>query len=293
MKPAAFRYHRPGSIDEALGMLAALAPDASVLAGGLSLMPLLKSRAIRPADVVDIGWLTHELGNVVADGVGVRVGALVRQDEVAATHHPLLADCLGSIGNWQTRGIGTIGGLVAFADPLSQIAAVCGATGATVVARSRGKTRILSATALFTGAERLNPAELVTELTVPRREGGCAFFQIGRRAVDTTVASVAVWLRTASGRCVEAVICPVTSGHPGQPVQAAARLIGTRLTAADLRSAAEGAAAEISPRSDVLADAAYRRAVVAVLTRRALRAASGRAADRVLPTSGMERGCPR
>lgn len=272
MKPAPFTYHRPASLIAALALLAEHGPDARVLAGGLSLMPLLKSRAIRTGHVIDIAALNGRTTRLTREPLGLRVGARVRQHEVSTTDHPLLAATLAHVGNWQTRRTGTIAGIVAFRNPTSQLAAVCGATNALVTAVSTTDTRVLEASALFQGTQQLRPTELITAVTFPHAdETDCAYVQVGRRATDTLIAGVAVRLRRTEGRCVAATVCPVTLGHAGNPVPAAAdALVGRRITEADRREAARATAAAIEPRTDLFADAAYRRAAVAALVERAL-----------------------
>ena len=287
MKPPPFEYHAPGSLPEALELLASLGSEAKVLAGGQSLVPLLNLRLARPAHLVDINNLA-ELGEIKAVDGGIAVGALVRQraaerSDLVRERCPLMAEALPLIGHPQIRNRGTVGGSLAHADPASELPAVAAALNADLVIRSVRGERVVKPEEFFVSflTTSLEPDELLVELRLPAWQPGTgwAFMEISRRHGDFAMVGVASTVRLAAdGSVAEARLAYTGAG--GAPIrahEAERKLIGQAPTESVFADAAEAAAAATDPPSDIHATAAYRRHITRVLTRRALAVASGRA----------------
>ena len=280
MIPAAFAYERPGSLDEAVGLLAEHGDEAKALAGGQSLIPLLKLRLAAPELVVDLGDLAHVdgLAGVRDHGDHLAIGALTRHvalaaDPLALEHAPLLANAASHVGDPQVRHLGTIGGSLAHADPAGDLPAVLLAYEATVVAHGAAGQRELPVGELFTGflETALAPDELLVEVRVPKLgpDTGWSFHKFTRRAIDWATVGVAA-LRGPGLERVALVNMGAT------PMRAAA--VEDRLAAgASPAEAAEAAAEGTEPTSDAWASAWYRRRLATVLVRRALDEAATRA----------------
>ncbi|MDH4147114.1 MAG: xanthine dehydrogenase family protein subunit M [Acidimicrobiia bacterium] len=272
MIPVAFEYARAGSVDEALSLLGEHGDDAKLLAGGHSLLPLMKLRLAAPAMLVDIGRL-NELSYIRDAGDHVAIGALTRHrdieiSDVLAQHAPLLSHTAEHVGDNQVRHRGTIGGSVSHADPASDLPATLLAMGATLVARSASGERTIAATDFFTGflESALEPTELLTEIRVPKLNGaGWGFQKFNRRAQDWAIVGVSAW-KGANGSGVALVNMGST------PVRASAveAALASGASAAD---AAEHAADGLEPPADLNASPEYRRHLAKVLVRRALEAA--------------------
>lgn len=276
MWPAPCDYHRARTVAEAVELLATL-PSARVLAGGLSLVPAMRRRRVRPAHLVDINGVLA-LSSVVDETVGATCG----QETVrrwAFGRAPLLADALAHVGTAQTRQRGTVAGIVANGDPVTQLAAVCAVLGATAVLRDRNGERELPAADVF-AAGGVADATLLAALRFPAWPpgDGHAFVQTGRRAVGATVGGVAARVRVdGTGTCVRADVAPFVLGHDGACLpRVADRLVGTNLTGDDIAAAADLAAAHVDTATDVLATADYRTHLVRVLVRRAVTQAVAR-----------------
>jgi carbon-monoxide dehydrogenase medium subunit len=276
--PDSFDYEVAESVDSAVELLGSR-EDAKALAGGHSLLPLMKLRFARPALLVDIGRL-RELA-FVRNGSGdeLRIGALTRHCDIAADplvqeHCPLLSHAVGLVGDPQVRHRGTIGGSVAHGDPAADIPAVLLALGATVVARGPDGTREIAAPDCFTGflETALAPGELLTEIRVPKLgQAGWGYQKFRRRAQDWATVGVAAVVRRDGAGVGSASVALVNMGPT--PVRAAAveaALAGGPATAEAAARAAEGAAEGTSPPSDASASADYRRHLARVLTKRAL-----------------------
>jgi len=286
MLPAPFEYHRPGSLYEALQLLSSLG-EAKVLAGGQSLIPLLKFRFAAPAHLVDVNWVPG-LDGIAEDGGALRIGALVRHNQVAAsdlvsTRFPVLAAAAPQIADPIVRNLGTVCGSLAHADPAGDWGAVMLATGATVVARSvRGERHIPIGDFfqdIFTTA--LEPDELVTEVRVPAPAGrtGGTYLKLERKVGDFATAAVAAQVTLAPGGTCERAGIGLTNVGP-TPIQAKraeAYLVGKRLEDGVIKEAARLAAEESQPVSDLRGPAEYKRDLVRVLAARALRKALARA----------------
>jgi carbon-monoxide dehydrogenase medium subunit len=290
MKPAAFDYHRPDSLDEALALFSELGADAKPLAGGQSLVPAMNFRLARPGVLVDLNRIESLAGiEETADG-GLRIGAMTRQRAVerspaVARRAPLLADAMPWIAHPQIRNRGTIGGSLAHADPSAELPAVMLALDARIVVRSRAGARTIAASEFFTGilSTALEPTELLTavELPPPREQAGAAFVEVARRHGDYALVGVgAVIVLDRGGACSEARVALLSIGDTPVLARAAmAVLAGQRPGATAIEEAARAAAErDVDPPADIHASSAYRRHLTRVLVGRALRSALARAA---------------
>jgi carbon-monoxide dehydrogenase medium subunit len=268
--PAAFSYRRPSSLDEALDLLGRHGDDAKVLAGGHSLIPLMKMRLAAPEVLVDLGGL-DDLRYVRRAGDTIEIGALTRyhdlqHDEVLREHAPLLAHAAGVVGDPQVRHRGTVGGSVAHADPAADVPAALLASDATLVVTGAGGRREIPVGEFFLGpfTTPLEPDELLTEIRVPLRTGiGWGFEKFTRRAIDWAIVGVA-----AVGDSVALI------NMGGTPVRAAA-VEAALADGATPSAAAELAAEGTSPVAEPHATVDYRRHLARVLTARALTQVAG------------------
>jgi len=288
MKPAPFAYHRPGSVDEALALLAQHGGDAKPLAGGQSLIPAMNFRLARPAVLVDLNRLTT-LAGIRGGADSLRIGAMTRQraverDATVARDAPLLAEALPHIAHPQIRTRGTVGGSLAHADPAAELPAVMVALGATFDLHSPRGKRSVPAEAFYTGlfTTALTADELLAEIAIPPRtpRSGSAFLEVARRHGDYALAGVAAVLTLDdAGRCREARIALLSVGDgPVLAIKAAKAITGEKPTADAIHEAADAAASkDVDPPGDIHASAAYRRQLVGVLVRRALQRACERA----------------
>jgi aerobic carbon-monoxide dehydrogenase medium subunit len=277
MIPAAFEYRRASSADEAVDLLAEHGDDAKLLAGGHSLLPLMRLRLAMPAMLVDIGRV-GDLSYVRDDGGQVRIGALTRHhdlehSEVLRSQVPLLVEVASQIGDPQVRHRGTIGGSVAHGDPASDLPAALLALRATLVARGPRGEREIPVDDFFTGflETALAPDELLTEIRVPAMDGaGWSFQKFNRRAQDWAIVGVAAVLGAFGNGGAGPGVGLVNMGSV--PLRAAA--VEEALRNGD---AAAGAAAHAhegtEPPDDLNASPDYRRHLSRVLVRRALEGA--------------------
>lgn len=273
MIPAAFEYEVAGSVDDAIRLLGSSA-DAKLLAGGHSLLPLMKLRFARPELLVDLGRI-GELSYVREDGPAIAIGSLTRHDDVAGSgllrsSCRIVAETAAQVGDPQVRHRGTIGGSVAHGDPASDLPAVLLCLDAELVVQGPGGTRTIPAAEFFTGflETALAPTEVLTEIRVPKLTGGCAYVKYNRRAQDW--ATVAVAVARANG----ATQVALTNMGP-TPLRAAA-VEEALASGAEPADAAAQAAEGTSPPSDTNGSAEYRRRLAQVLTRRALELAASR-----------------
>ena len=269
MIPASFDYVRASSAAEAISLVGQHGDDAKFLAGGHSLLPLMKLRLAQPAVLVDIARLT-DLSYVRDAGDHVAIGALTRHRDVETSsvlreHAPLLAHAASHVGDPQVRHRGTIGGSIAHADPASDLPATTLALGATYVAQGPNGTREIPAADFYTGflESALAPDEMLTEIRVPKMAGATWGFQkFNRRAQDWAIVGVAAWRRgTESG------VALVNMGSTPILATSVSQAIARGASVAD---AAKLAAAEAEPQSDSNASVEYRKHLAEVLVRRAL-----------------------
>ncbi|MES2209534.1 MAG: xanthine dehydrogenase family protein subunit M [Chloroflexota bacterium] len=282
MIPAAFDYVRATSLDDALARIATSDGAAKVIAGGQSILPLMKLRLARPETLVDIGRL-DELRGVrrLPDG-RVAVGALTTYDEMVRDdtlrHYGLLADALPNIGDVQVRNRGTIGGSIAHADPASDMPAILLALDAEVVARSVGDERTIPITSFFEGAfaSVLRPDEIITEVRLPggRNDVGSAYRAIEQPASGYSIAGVAAVIGARNGD--RWGFCAVAITGVGDHPYRASAVEAAVLAGSPLGDAAAHATDGVTVASDIHADREYRTHVAAVQVRRALEAAIAR-----------------
>jgi carbon-monoxide dehydrogenase medium subunit len=282
MIPAAFDYVRARSLDDALARLAASAGSAKAIAGGQSLLPLMKLRLARPETLVDIGRLAELRGvRRLSDG-RVGVGALTTYDEMMADeslgHYGLLKDALPNIGDVQVRNRGTIGGSIAHADPASDMPAILLALDAEIVARSARGERAIPANAFFEGAfvTALEADELITEIRLPGggEDIGSAYRAIEQPASGYSIAGVAACIGARSGDRWN--FCSVGITGVGEHPYRASAVEAAVKSGASIEEAAGHACDGIAVASDIHADRDYRAHVATVIVRRALEAAIAR-----------------
>ena len=274
MIPAAFDYVRAGSAEEAVALIGEHGEDAKFLAGGHSLLSLMKLRLASPSVLVDIGRL-KDLSYIREDGDVIAIGALTRHMDVQnsavlAEHVPLLAHAAGFVGDPQVRHRGTIGGSIAHADPASDFPAVTLALGATYVAQGPNGTREIAATEFYEGflTSALTPDEMLTEIRVPKMQGaGWGFEKFTRRAQDWATVGVAAWRRNG-----DAGVALVNMGSTPILATSVASALAQGASVAD---AAEQAVAEAEPQADLNASVEYRTHLARVLVRRALESCAG------------------
>ena len=290
MIPAPFAYERASSVEEALELLRAGDPETRVIAGGQSLLPLMKLRLARPERLIDIGRL-EELRGVrrLADG-RLAIAALTTYAELlaapAAMAYALVADALPTIGDVQVRNRGTIGGAVAHADPASDLSAVLLALDTELVVRSaeRGERVIAMGDALlgpFTTS--LEPAELLVEIRLPSASGayGSAYRRLAQPASGFAIAGVAAVVgRTgaaADGSFDDVRVAVTGVGErPYRATAVEAALVGTACDPEAVAAAVAHATDGIDVAGDIHADHEYRAAMAAVMARRAIEAARER-----------------
>ena len=284
MKPAAFRYHAPKTLDEAIAVLAEVAPnDGRVLAGGQSLVPIMAFRLAKPTHLVDINGI-KELARVsVADGK-LRIGACVRH---SAFYEPvcdgplgkLLATVVRSIAHHPIRTRGTFCGSVAHADPASEWCAVVATLDGEMVAQSKRGQRIIAAKDYFAGimTTALQEDELLTEVRLPilASDTRVGFQEFSRRAGDFALSMAVVTYRVANGKIIDARV-GIGGAEPfaRRLAEAEAALNGKSPGPETFQAAGEAAAAAIEPLEDIHTNADYRRDLVRAMTRRALDSAT-------------------
>jgi aerobic carbon-monoxide dehydrogenase medium subunit len=279
--PAEFDYHRAESVDDAIRALADGGEDAKLLAGGHSLIPLMKLRFAAPSLLVDIAAL-DELRGVNADDGELRIGSGTRHAELAAAKAGLVAHAAGLIADQQVRNRGTIGGSLAHGDPASDLPGVLLAAEGSVSVRGPGGERTIAAADLFEDfmTTALAADEVITEARVPKLSGyGWGYEKFTRRSEDWAMVGVCTLVKVSDGQC-EDVRIGLTHMGP-TPLRASAAeqaLRGGPLDAERIAAAAERAADGTKPPGDLNATPDYKRHLARTLTRRALEQAAGRAA---------------
>ncbi len=301
MYPPRFDYLAPHSVEEALGVLAERGDDAKVLAGGQSLIPLLKLRFAAPELLVDINRVPG-LDTLSEENGWLRVGPLVRHRDAERSallrdRYPTMAAAAPQISDPLVRNLGTVCGSLAHADPSGDWGAVMIAMGADLVARSRGGERAIPARELFTGpfTTALRPDELVTEVRVPVRDRtGGTYLKLERKVGDFATAAVAVRLTLGDdGRIAEAGIGLTAVGPTNLAATAAEQALrGAEPTQEVFRQAAELAAQAAAPGADLRGTVEYKRNVVRVFTERGLREAAAMAASPGGPGNTWNTGGP-
>jgi carbon-monoxide dehydrogenase medium subunit len=270
--PVAFEYERVDSVDGALALLAQHGDDAKLLAGGHSLLPLMKLRFATPSVLVDVGRVA-ELSYIREAGDQIAIGALTRHhdlqhSDLLTAQVPILAHVAGQVGDQQVRHRGTIGGSIAHGDPASDLPAAILALGGTMVIRGQSGEREVPATEFFTGflETALAPDELLTEVRVPKVPGaGWSFQKLTKRAQDWAIVGAAVVRNGTTGiALVNMDSTPVRSAAAEQALAGGA----------SVTDAAQVADQGLSPSADINASEEYRRHLARVLVRRGLEEAS-------------------
>jgi carbon-monoxide dehydrogenase medium subunit len=267
--PAAFDYVRAGSVDEAISLLGEFGDDAKILAGGHSLLPLMKLRLATPSVLIDVGRL-QELSFIEDRGDHVAVGALTRHrqletSDLLAAALPIIPKVAGVVGDPQVRHRGTIGGSVAHGDPASDLPAVVLALDATMVIRGPGGERTVPASDFFTGflETAVGPDELLTEIQFPKVTiQGWSYQKFNRRAQDWAIVGVAA-VRHDGGSGVALVNM---GSVPLRAANVEAALAGGASAAAAAAVVADG----LEPPADLNASIEFRQHLARTLTERAL-----------------------
>jgi carbon-monoxide dehydrogenase medium subunit len=284
MKPASFRYYAPKTVEEAVAMIAAVAPDdGRVLAGGQSLVPTMAFRMARPTHLVDINGVAGFDRLAVADG-RLSVGACVRH---AAFHRPVVEGPLGPLLSFVVRHIahypirtrGTFCGSLAHADPSSEWCLVAATLGATMTARSARGTRTLAADDFFDWAMTTNLAEdeLLVDAHLPllAADTRFGFYEFSRRAGDYAIAMALVTYRLQQGAIAEPHVgIGGAEGRPRRIAEAEEALAGQTPSDKVFRAAADAVADAVDPMEDLQASAGFRRDLARTVTRRALERAA-------------------
>ena len=282
--PTAFDYTRAGSVDEALRLLASN-DGAKVIAGGQSLLPLMKLRLASAETLVDIGRLAELRGVSRLEDGRLSVGALTTYAELLdspAVHYGVLRDALPTIGDVQVRNRGTVGGSVAHADPASDLPAALLALGAEIILQSSGGTRTVSADGFFEGPFQtaMRHDELLTQVVLPAPldNAGSAYVSLEQPASGYALVGVAAVVVVGPGDVVEYAGIGVTgvSDHPYRATEVEDALVGTTASADVIATAAANAVAGRSVNGDIHANREYRAAMAVVYVRRAIEAALAR-----------------
>jgi len=287
MIPAAFDYHRPGTLDEAVKLLSSHGDQAKVLSGGMSLLPMLKLRLASFAHLVDIGRIPG-LDYIKEEGGFLKIGAMTRQaalerSELVRTRYPILADAVPLIADPLVRNRGTLGGNVANGDPGNDQPAIMLALRATFVARGPKGERSVPAGQFYKGlySTALAPNEILTEVRIPApppRSGG-AYAKLKRKTGDFAVAAAAVQLTLDGKGAVERAGIALTNAGltPVDAADAAKYLVGKKPDEKTIAEASRMAAAKSSPSADRRGSVEYKKEMARVLTARALLKAVQRA----------------
>jgi aerobic carbon-monoxide dehydrogenase medium subunit len=283
VKPAPFAYHRAHSVGEAVALLAELGDEAKILAGGLSLVPMMNFRLARPSALIDVTKIAG-LSYLRTDGDGLRIGALTTHRMVETSRDPAVTSDFGVlprsarwIGHYPIRSRGTFGGSIAHADPASEWCLLAVLLGARVVLTGPEGQRTVSAAEFFQGyyTTVASPDEMITELWFPRPEPYAVLTEFAPRQGDFAVVAAAVALDVRGGVCRSGRV--VLGGVGPQPVQVQAGVLaGQPAVAATWQAAGEHAATQVEPPDDTHGSSAYRRRLTATLVARALAEAGER-----------------
>jgi carbon-monoxide dehydrogenase medium subunit len=284
--PAPFEYERATSVANALALLERHGPEARLVAGGHSLLPMMKLRLAAPEFLIDINDLT-ELDYIRIDGADIAIGAMTRHaavlsSPILAEHYPIFRDAEKVIADPIVRNRGTIGGSVCQSDPSEDLSAVASALGMTMVIQSQDGSRTVPAREFHTGPYEtvVGPAEMLVELRVPIRPGcGSAYEKLDRRAGDWAIAAGGCFISMDVGGVVTDAgigLTAVGAAHFFCP-EAEAVLRGSVASDENLAGAAAKAAEAANPQTDQRGPADYKRHLAGELTKRALRRAVRRA----------------
>jgi aerobic carbon-monoxide dehydrogenase medium subunit len=284
VKPAAFRYQRANSVEDAIEQLTQLGDDAKLLAGGQSLVPMMNFRLVRPSALVDITGIP-DLRYIEPHGEGLRIGALTPHRWVEAMEDPDLLEGFSVlkraarwVGHYPIRTLGTFGGSIAHADPSAEWCMLAALLDAEIVAAGPEGERVIPASDFFHGffMTALQPDEMVVEVRFPRPAPHAALQEFARRAGDFGIVAAAVALDLRDGECRSArVVLGGVADIPLRIPEAERVLERVDVGRETFEEAGRVAAKEIDPPSDVHGSAEYRRDLSTVLIRRALMEAAG------------------
>jgi CO/xanthine dehydrogenase FAD-binding subunit len=284
MKPAPFAYERPDTVERALAALDRHGPQAKLLAGGQSLIPMLNLRLLQPGILIDIGRV-QALRHITTMGDEIRIGAAATHSEILESEEiarscPLLTAAYRAVAHQGVRNRGTLGGSLCHNDPAAEMPVIMSVLDATLVLRSAAGERSIPATDFFTGLfeTALQPNELLTEIRIKAPPvGHCwGFREVSQRRGDFAMVAVAALFTRTDGVCRNVRIGYASAGIGARRSAAAeAALEGNPPTRDAFAAAAAAAAANATPLQDYHADAAYRRDLIVSLTRRALDDAVG------------------
>lgn len=287
MIPPAFDYHAPRSVSEAIGLLGSLGPDAKLLAGGHSLLPMMKLRFAQPSHLIDLNRIA-ELRGICEDGAEVVIGAMTVENDLIAdpilqAKVPLLAEAPRLIADPQVRNRGTIGGDIAHGDPANDHPALSIAVDATFVLQGPKGTRRVKADDFYLGTymTALAEDEILVGIRVPAFAAGTgwAYEKLKRKTGDWATAGAAVVMRMAGGTVTHARIALTNVGPTALRATAAEQaLTGKPLTDASIDAAVQAARAICDPADDLRGDRDYKTAMAGQMVRRAIRAAAARCA---------------
>ena len=287
MTPAGFQYHAPGSVAEAVQLLGQLGPDAKLLAGGHSLLPMMKLRFALPSHLIDLGKIAG-LRGIQQAGDEIRIGAMTTEAELLrspllAEKLPLLVEGAGWIGDPQVRYKGTIGGDISHGDPGNDHPALMLALDASFVLVGPSGERVQKADGYFLGlySTQLEPDELLSEIRIPIPPPGTgwSYQKLKRKIGDFATAATAVLLKMDGDRVAQARIALTNVASTALRARAAEdSLVGKTIDNASLDEAARLAMSICDPMPDQRGDVAYKTAMCGEMTRRALLAAHARAA---------------
>ena len=291
MIPGSFDYHAPATLDEAIKLLGELGEDAKILAGGHSLIPMMKLRLAEPTNLIDINGLS-DLNYIKEENGCLCIGAMTREatletSDLVAEKYPILKDTSEVIADPLVRNMATVGGNIAHGDPANDHPATMVALGAEVVINGPGgilggRERKIAIDDFFKGPlmTALEQNEILTELRIPVNGGksGAAYKKLERKVGDYAIAGAAAALQFDGDNCSSAGIALTNVGPtPIRATEAQNALIGTSVSSDDIDKAAELAAAASQPVGDHRGSEEYKRAVVKVLTARAVQTAKDRA----------------
>ena len=291
MIPGSFDYHAPATLDEAIKLLGELGEDAKILAGGHSLIPMMKLRLAEPTNLIDINGLS-DLNYIKEENGYLCIGAMTREatletSDLVAEKYPILKDTSEVIADPLVRNMATVGGNIAHGDPANDHPATMVALGAEVVIKGPGgifgnRERTIAIDDFFKGPlmTALEQNEILTELRIPMNDGksGAAYKKLERKVGDYAIAGAAAALRFDGDNCTSAGIALTNVGPtPIRAMEAQDALVGTTVSQEDADKAAELAAAASQPVGDHRGSEEYKRAMVKTLTARAIMLAKERA----------------
>lgn len=287
MIPGSFNYLKPSTLDEAIGLLDQHVDDGKILAGGQSLIPIMRFRLAEPEFLIDINQIAG-LDGIREHGDHLSIGALTREYEIDRSdilrqHYPILVDTASMVADPLVRNLATIGGNLAHADPANDHPATMLALRASVVARGPQGERVIPIDDLFVDAftSSLKPDEILTEIRVPKpaARSGASYVKFERKVGDYAIAATAAYLELGQDGKIDKAGVGLTNASykPFRAERAEATLTGQSPSTELFKEAASAASREAEPGSDLRGSADYKRAMIRTVTFRALKLAAERA----------------